>query len=346
MSNPHRILILGVGSIGERHLRCFQQTERCEVGLCEPNGELHQRIAQRYAVSDAFGELDAVPLDRFDAAVVCTPASTHIPIATRLAEAGRHIMIEKPLSTSPDGIDRLKQLCDQRALTVAVAYVYRAHPVVRALKRVMDERRFGRPLQLTAVAGQHFPTYRPAYREIYYNDRATGGGAIQDALTHVMNGGEWLIGPMRQLTADAAHMRLEGVDVEDTVHVMARHQSVHNDHDDHDPSADAALACYSLNQHQAPNEITYTIACEHGTVRGEMHNFRWMWMTEPGGAWQIEPLDTPERDAMFVDQAHMFLDAVDGRAAPHCTLAEGEQTLRVNLAALRSADDASKFERV
>ena len=68
-----------------------------------------------------------------------------------------------------------------------------------AMKAALDSGRFGRPVQLVAVCGQHFPTYRPAYREIYYRDRATGGGAIQDAITHVLNLGEWLIGPVDRL---------------------------------------------------------------------------------------------------------------------------------------------------
>ena len=83
--------------------------------------------------------------------------------------------------------------------------------------------RFGRPVQLTVTAGQHFPTFRPAYKNIYYADRVQGGGAIQDAMTHYLNAGEWLLGPIDRIVADAAHQVLEGVAVEDTVHCLARH---------------------------------------------------------------------------------------------------------------------------
>ena len=56
-----------------------------------------------------------------------------------------------------------------------------------AMKQEIDACRFGRIVQVIAVSGQHFPFYRPAYRETYYTDHATGGGAIQDALTHTIN---------------------------------------------------------------------------------------------------------------------------------------------------------------
>jgi len=190
------------------------------------------------------------------------------------------------------------------------------------MRRAIAEGRFGRPVVLVAVCGQHFPTYRPAFRSTYYNDHATGGGAIQDALTHVLNAGEWLVGPIDRLVADAARQVLDGVSVEDTAHVLARHGNL--------------LASYSLNQHQAPNEFALTVVCERGTTRFEFHEQRWRWMTEPGNAWHEERMVPLERDTLFAAQAGLFLDAVEGGPAPPCSLDEGLQTLRVNLAALAS----------
>lgn len=319
----HKVLVIGVGSIGERHLRCFQQTERCELSFVEINDALQQTMAERYGVK-GFSSLDEAITQRPDVAVVCTPAHLHVPMATRLAEAGIHLLIEKPLSTSLDGIERLRETIERRGVACSVAYVYRAHPVLTAMREALVSGRFGRPLQLIAVSGQHFPTYRPAYREIYYKDRATGGGAIQDALTHVINAGQWLLGSVTRLVADAAHQQLEGVLVEDTVHLLARHGDV--------------LASYSLNQHQAPNENTISVVCERGTVRFESHENRWRWMTNPGDEWHDELHPPLERDALFVAQANQFLDAVEGKRPVACSLDEGLQTLRVNLAALASVN--------
>jgi predicted dehydrogenase len=216
----------------------------------------------------------------------------------------------------------LLEVANQRRLACGVAYVYRSHPVLANMREAIQSGRFGRPLELVATSGQHFPTYRPAYREIYYNDRATGGGAIQDALTHVINAGEWLAGPVTRLVADAAHLRLEGVCVEDTTHVLARHGDV--------------LASYSLNQHQAPNENTITVVCERGTVRFEGHESRWRSVTIPGEPWHDELHAPLGRDELFIAQANQFLDAVEGTLPVACSLEEGLQTLRVNLAALAS----------
>ncbi|MFO0954040.1 MAG: Gfo/Idh/MocA family oxidoreductase [Isosphaeraceae bacterium] len=318
----HRVLVIGVGSIGERHLRCFQATGRADVALAEVDPALRASVAERYGVSGGFARLeDALAAGRPDVAVVATPAPLHVPMATALADAGVHVLIEKPLGTRLEGVDNLQSVIEKRGVTAAVGYVYRAYPLLRAFREEVLGGRFGRPVELVVVSGQHFPLYRPAYRSIYYNDRATGGGAIQDALTHVINAGEWLVGPVDRLVADAAHLVLDGVSVEDTAHVLARHGGV--------------LASYSLNQHQAPNEATITLVCERGTLRCEFHASRWRWAAEPGGGWNDEPVASLTRDEPFILQANGFLDAVDGIGPVACTVDEALQTLRVNLAAAR-----------
>jgi predicted dehydrogenase len=324
MPDPKRVLVIGVGSIGHRHLRCFQSTGRVRLSICEVNRDLARQIAQQYGVDRVYHDVEAALADRPDAAVVTTPAHLHVPIATRLADAGVHVLIEKPLSTSLAGIDELERTIERRGVVAAVAYVYHAHPVLADMRKAILDGRFGQPVHLVAACGQHFPTYRPAYREIYYKDRATGGGAIQDALTHILNAAEWVVGPIDRLVCDASHQVLDGVEVEDTVNLLARHGRVQ--------------ACYSLNQHQAPSEVTITVVCEQGTARFEGHAMRWRWTQKPDEPWHDVQFDPIERDALFVAQAQGFLDALDGLAPPLCTLGQGVQTLRVNLAALESAD--------
>ena len=318
------LLVVGAGSIGERHLRCFLRTGRVQPAICEINAELRRRIAERYEIDRAYPDLNTALGDSFDAAVICTPAHLHLALARALAEAGMHVLIEKPLGTSLEGIAELKETLRRKRLVAAMAYVLRCHPSLRAMREAIRSGRFGRPLQLVTCCGQHFPTFRPAYREIYYKDRATGGGAIQDALAHQINAGEWIVGPIDRLTTDAAHQGLDGVEVEDTVGVLARHGGV--------------LGFYALNQYQAPNEITTTVVCQRGTARWELHRHRWMWMETPNSTWQEESAGEIQRDDLFVDQANAFLDAIEGRRPPVCTLQEGIQTQRAIQAALESAE--------
>jgi predicted dehydrogenase len=323
----HRVLVIGVGSIGERHVRTFAATKRVTLGICEALDERRRDVAGRYGIERTHERLEDIAPTHYDAAVIATPAHLHIPMADQLAQAGWHLLIEKPLSISQAGVAELKARLEASGRVTAIGYNLRAHPAVAALRKAIHERRFGRPMQLIFVGGQHFPTFRPAYREVYYRDRAQGGGAIQDGLTHYLNTAEWIVGPTTSVAADATHARLEGVEVEDTVHVIARHGDV--------------LATYSLNQHQAPNETTLSVVCEHGTCQMQFHHSRWRWQSDPAAQWEEERFEGLERDTQYITQAHAFLDAVEGKRQPLCTFAEAEQTLRTQLAILKSADGDS-----
>lgn len=147
---------------------------------------------------------------------------------------------------------------------------------------------------------------------------------MQDALTHIVNAGEWLVGSVTSLVADAAHQVLEGVEIEDTVHLITRHRNV--------------LGSFALNQHQAPNEGSLTVICKRGTAKFEMHASGWRWQTDPSGVWHDADTIKLERDLLFMRQAEAFLDAIEGKCSPLCTLEEGLQTLRVNLAILQSVE--------
>jgi predicted dehydrogenase len=322
-----QILVIGGGSIGERHVRCFQRTSRANVALCELNNEVRERVVRDYELQQCFVNLDDVSTGGFDAAVICTPANLHIPMAMQLAESGIGILIEKPLSISLAGINELEQLVAAKKIPIAVAYVTRHHPALQAMKQAIDAGRFGRPVQITATGGQHFPFYRPAYRQTYYTRHETGGGAIQDAITHTMNAAEWLVGPIDRLVADADHYVLDGVDVEDTVHMITRHGNTPNG---------GVMGSFNLNQHQSANESALTVICERGVARMESHNCRWLSATDPDADWFVEAEYELERDDLFVRQAIAFLDQLDGSAEPSCSLPEGLQTLKVNLAALES----------
>jgi predicted dehydrogenase len=319
----HSILIIGCGSIGERHLRCFQQTGRCTVSVCDANATLLSEVSQRYGVPAFSSFAAALVAQSFGAMVICTPAHTHLAIAREGATHGAALLIEKPLSVTLDGIEETRAALASSGRFTAVAYVYHCFPWIVAAREFLQSGALGKPLHVSVVAGQHFPTFRPAYRDIYYARHETGGGAIQDALTHIVNATEWLIGPMTRVFCDAAHQHLEGVTVEDTVNVTARHGSV--------------LASYAMTQFQVANETTIEIHCEHGSLKIESHAQRWGSMKRGENNWTWHTTKPLERDELFIAQANAFLNGMEGKPNQLCTFDEALQTLHFNRAALDSA---------
>lgn len=203
------------------------------------------------------------------------------------------------------------------------------YPVLVQARNFLQSGGIGRILQATVTAGQPFYKLRPGYAQSYYRDRKAGGGAIQDALTHTANWVESVLGPADSVLCDCAHQFLPDVEVEDTVHLNARHGAV--------------LSSFTLNQFQAPAENTVQFNAEGGSVKIEFHRQRW-GVFRPGDAdwtWQEAPVENA--DSHFTAQAQAFLDQIEGQPSRLCSLEAAAQSVRFNLAALASAESGTRI---
>lgn len=328
MQNSPLVLVIGTGSIGERHLRCLQKTARCRLSFCEPMEERRREVATRYGIETelAFPTLEAALSSgqNFTAAVVSAPAPFHIPMGRELAERGIHILMEKPLSLSLDGVEDFRNLIEKKEIVVAIGYTHRAHPGMMRLKEIYDSGEFGQAIEMRIDVGQPFAKIRPAYPDVYFADRAMGGGAIQDMITHFYSVGDWLLGPIDELVTHARHQALPRVEVEDTVHTLALHGKV--------------MATYAQNLTQPQNEATLTLICEQGSIRTDYAKKRISLIREPNGEWEHTPFTLDDIDEIYITQNSAFLDALENKAPVLCTLEEAIRTLRVNLASLKSAE--------
>lgn len=328
----HSILIIGCGSIGERHLRCFQKTGRAQVTACDANPALLETMASTYKVPTTNNWEQALAENKFDAVVICTPAHLHVAMALKVLQRGCHVLIEKPLSQSLAGVDELVRVHQQSEKQVAVAYVLHVYPLLLQARDFLRSGELGPIRHVTMTSGQYFPGGRPAhtvhYSQTYYRDRKTGGGAIQDALTHSVNWVESVIGPTDSVLCDCAHQVLPGVTVEDTVNVSTRNGDI--------------LVNYTLNQFQAPNESTIQFNTAAGSVKIELHKRRWGTFRLGDTEWKWREVPPGDRDAPFLAQATAFLDQLEGQPSRLCSLPAAVSTLRFNLAALASADSGAR----
>ena len=324
----HHTLVVGCGSIGERHARCIKSTGRSELSVCDSNLELLEVVGQRYGAATHRDFESALRDPEITAVVIATPAHLHVAMARDAIGAGKHVLIEKPLSTSLDGVTELIESRDESGKAALVAYTYRVNPAAMAARKFILGGDFGRPLHVIAVCGQDFPYYRPAYREIYFNDHETGGGAIQDGLTHVANTVEWILGPTDSLVCDAGHLALPGVAVEDAVNVQARNGGT--------------LVSYAFNLFQAPSENFIHMHSKGGSVRIEFQAQRWGVWRRGDQVWTSYETPVAERDMLYVAEANEFLNHIEGHLSSLATLEEALQTTRFNLAALQSAQTGSR----
>jgi predicted dehydrogenase len=324
-----KVLIVGGGSIGERHLRTFIRTGQVAASICEPREEKLGQLKQTYAVEAGYKRFEDAPLDTFDAVVICTPPNMHIPMARAAAEAGCHILVEKPLSLRMDGVDDLIRLVRDKKLIGGAAYVLRHTPLYVRMKEKLKSGMIGQLRLASIKSGQEFARYRPDYRSIYFAKKAMGGGSINDAVSHLLNYLEWCLGREQEVCCVYDHVSDMEIETEDCAFLTLRFEQ-------------NVIAQIQQNVFQKDYQIYIEFIGSQGTLRvgGELKQGAAQpqigFLKSEDTGWEIETIPPYERDDTFVKQARNFLRAIRNEEPIRTTLEEGRRTLEVCLKAKES----------
>lgn len=326
-------LVIGVGSIGERHLRNFLRVPDVRCSIAEVDTATRERVAGDHAVEAAYPDYRAADLARFDGVVICVPANLHVPMALDVVSAGTHVLTEKPLAMSLEGVDLLKQRRDERGVVVSVAFPLRSSPVYRELRDRVAAGDLGAVRLVHYYTGQYWPDMRQAYPPAYAQSRDTGGGAIPDHLVHLINHFEWMLGPVEAVSAHHWRLGLHDIATEDSAQVTLRF-------------AGGAVAVLGTCLCQRDTITQLQVVAERGTMRIRDGADAVEIFQDDADRWRPGSTAALERDGIFLEQARHFIDCIAGRATPRCTVEEAEQTLRTVLAALASADGDGRLVAV
>lgn len=146
------VALVGFGYWGPNLARNLQQLAGPRWRyLVDTSAERRERAAARYPQVTVTGELDDVLADPdVGAVVLATPAATHAALGTRLLEAGRHVLVEKPLALSTVDAVGLARLADERGLVLMVGHTFEYVPAVRVMKEIIDSGEIGDVLYLHA----------------------------------------------------------------------------------------------------------------------------------------------------------------------------------------------------
>jgi predicted dehydrogenase len=316
VSNRRSILIVGLGSVGRRHLANLQLLGWTDVrvlrsGLATlPDADL-SGVPVVTRLEEA---LDPAPL----AVVVATPTALHLPIALAAARAGAHLLIEKPVSHNLQGLDALSAEVSQRDLQVLVGYQFRFHPGLQQLKSWIDTGAIGDVVSAQVHWGEYLPDMHPweDYRG-GYAARADLGGGVLLTLCHPFDYLRWLLGEIDAVTAVAARRNPLGVAVDTCADVSLEFASGASGH-------------VHLNFIQRPAEHHITFVGTTGTVTWNQGDHTARLFTAASGQWQASPPPVGfERNSMFLDEMRHFLACIHGDASSRCDLADAIASLLV-----------------
>lgn len=251
-----RIAVVGCGRISANHFNAIEKhNDRLQlVAVCDTDQRALAAATSQQNVPGFSSLNELLSHSNADIVALCTPSGLHPSQAIRVAQAGRHVMTEKPMATRwTDGLEMVRA-CDEAGVHLFVVKQNRRNATLQLLKRAVEKRRFGRIFMVTINVFWSRP-------QTYYDSakwRGTwefDGGALMNQASHYVDLVDWLIGPVESVQAYVGTLA-RNIQVEDTATVGVRWRS-------------GALGSINVTMLTYPKnfEGSITILGEKGTVR-------------------------------------------------------------------------------
>jgi UDP-N-acetyl-2-amino-2-deoxyglucuronate dehydrogenase len=332
-----RIGLVGCGRIAKNHFDSIANypDEFELVSICDNNPTALQLATDTYNVRSYLSLTEMLKNEELDAVSICTPSGIHPEQTIEIAEAGVHVISEKPMATRwSDGVKMVKA-CDSKGVRLFVVKQNRRNTTLQLLKRAMEEKRFGR---IYMVNINVFWT-RP--QEYYDQAKWRGtweldGGAFMNQASHYIDLVDWLIGPVEKIQAMMSTLE-RNIEVEDTgvLNIKWRSGAM--------GSVNVTMLTYPQNY-----EGSITILGEKGTARvgGLAVNEIQDWKFSDKQDYDDEIRNANYETTSVYGFGHLLyyknvIDVLRGQAEPETDGREGLKTLEVLIAAYLSARDGT-----
>lgn len=297
-----KVLILGLGSIGRRHARCFRSLGVSAVAGFDPSEERRSQFSRELDDAATFATEELGLGWNPDLVVVASPNAFHIRQAQLVASAGKSMLIEKPLGTDLLAAQNLLQVIENKGIYVHVGSNWKFHPAFMTMKAWLREGRLGVVTGVQVLAGQWLPDWHPweDYRRMYAARADLGGGAIFD--THELDYLMWLIGPVAQFCGFKVNSGALEIDTEDVAACTMRFKS-------------GALGVLLTDYIQRIPRRRYHVSGSEGTMEWD---FADGFVTLYRSGRDAERVDArlPDINDMYIAQAQRVLDDIRDGGRP------------------------------
>ncbi|TAL19576.1 SDR family oxidoreductase [Patescibacteria group bacterium] len=321
---PPKVLIIGLGSIGRRHVQNLRALGVNDIFAFRSRGAAARPLEPGEQVLTV-PTLEAGLARKPDIVFVTNPTAFHLATARAAVRAGAHVFIEKPISHTPNGVEEFLSEAAAAGRHVFVGFNFRFHPTIRIARERLLAGAIGRPVSARFAIGEYLPDWHPweDYRTSYSARAELGGGVLLTQI-HDIDLLNWFFGLPREVTASLGTCGELGVDVEDVAALICNYErliaEVHLDY-----LEKPARRCFTIIGTGGKMEWTQ----QDGTLRIWRH-----------GASEPEEHRAPlgfERNDMFLAEAAHVLAVLRGEESSLISGDAGRDALKIAAAAKRAS---------
>lgn len=326
--------IVGCGFIAKKHASAIENIEGAKlVAVCDKVDAAMEFYATTYEAA-TYNELsEMLSHEDIDIVCICTPSGFHANLAVEVAEAGKHIIVEKPIAMTLEDSKKMLASAKEYRVKLAVVHPNRYRPVVQELKKLLDSGKLGTISHANCIVnwnrGQEYYDQAP-----WRGTKQFDGGVLMNQAIHNLDLLLWFMGtPAEVFSMEAT--RLRKIEAEDVSVGVVRFES-------------GALASIQASTTVYPKnfEESITLFGEHGTVKIGGTNalyFEHLEVAEMEEKETIElkekvkndPWGTPGHQWILEDMVH----AIQENREPAVTGEDGEMALKLVLKMYESANN-------
>ncbi|MDQ4215529.1 Gfo/Idh/MocA family oxidoreductase [Microbacterium capsulatum] len=315
-----RIGLIGAGAVAPFHVRAAAELAGAELtAVCDIDEASARRAADLAPGARVFTDhRRMIDAHAVDAVIVNTPHALHPPMAVDAAQAGLHVLVEKPMATSVEDCDRIAAACAAAGVALAVGHIQHHLPDKVAAHELIASGELG---AVRLIRDNRSTDYRPGTRSPWFFSReVAGGGALFNIGAHCLDRSLWF-GGARALEVSASVANRFGSPVETDGIVRLRLEN----------GVGVAIAIVSDPPTRAD---TLAVVCERGTVEADP---RAGTLVRIDGATRMVREPSPDDIQIgFTAQLADFLDVVHG-GTPAVPLEHARHVVELILASYRSA---------
>ena len=318
----NRILVVGYGSIGKRHVKNLLQHTNSQIIIYTKRQDLGFKT-KRVVVSNSFEYcLSQNPEIGF----ICNETSYHISTAIKLAKAGLDLFIEKPLSNSMRGVHTLDKIVKQKKLVTQMGCHLRFHQCIVKIHKLIKQKKIGRIISIQAENGSYLPDWHPYedYRRGYAGKKKLGGGIVLTQI-HDIDYLTWFFGNPKSIFSVMGKFSDLDISVEDYSASIIQFKN-------------KITAELHLDFFQGPEYRECKIKGTKGVISWNSIDNQIELYNNRTKKWKIIlKLKKFERNEMYIDEVKHFLKCVKNRKKTINNLHDGIKTMNIALKMKKSA---------
>lgn len=206
--------LIGCGRVAPRHAQSIIQIPEARlVAVADVKPRRAENFAAEYGAAMYYDHRALLERQDIDVVTVCVPSGLHAQVTIDALEAGKHVLVEKPIALTLEDADRMIGLAREKGLNLGVVLQNRYNSPMQQLRRLIDEGGLGRIYLGNATVRWYRP--QSYYEDDWHGTWAMDGGALMNQSIHHIDALQWFMGPVKSAyayTATLAH-RMEAEDV-------------------------------------------------------------------------------------------------------------------------------------